>query len=70
MKRISNFKADRMDMKQMVAISGGFSATSGSDSMVINGCVVTTSWLDDYYNHPTQGRTLYRHSYQSQIVCQ
>jgi hypothetical protein len=71
MKRISEFTADRMDMKQMAAISGGaFSATSGSSTFYMGGCTITESWLDDYYMHPTQGRTLYKHSYSSRMVCQ
>ncbi|MDR2650912.1 MAG: hypothetical protein LBC68_01170 [Prevotellaceae bacterium] len=69
MKRISDFTADRMDMKQMAAISGG-AATNGSSTMYIGGCVQTESWLDDYYMHPTQGKTLYKHTYTYQTVCQ
>ncbi|MDR2126633.1 MAG: hypothetical protein LBP63_07375 [Prevotellaceae bacterium] len=70
MKRISEFTADRMDMKQMAAISGAHSATSGGSTYYMGGCMWTETYLDDYYNHPTQGRTLYRHSYQHQSVCQ
>jgi hypothetical protein len=66
MKRISNFTADRMDMKQMAAISGG-AATSETSTICMGGCVCTTTCSDDWYMHPTQGRTLYRYNYQT--VC-
>jgi hypothetical protein len=68
MKRISEFTADRMDMKQMAAISGGAVCHGSSTSTMMTGdCgmdTTTSTWDDDYYIHPVTGqRVEYRYNY-------
>jgi hypothetical protein len=69
MKRISEFTADRMDMKQMAAISGGALCNGSSTSTMMSGggCVDTSTltWDDDYYTHPVTGQKVeLRYNYQ------
>jgi hypothetical protein len=51
MKRIADFANDRIDMKQMVALTGGGSTTSGSSSEFTqnNACgdIFSTTWKDN-----------------------
>jgi hypothetical protein len=68
MKRISEFTADRMDMKQMAAISGGAVCHGSSTISIMTGTcgmdTTTTTWEDGYFNHPVTGERIeYRYNY-------
>ena len=66
MKRITDFTDDRMDMKQMAAISGGALCSGSSTTTMKTGdCsdTCTTTWDDDYFFHPVTGaKTEYRYN--------
>jgi len=71
MKRIINFEKDRMDMKQMASINGGY-VTHGSyyEGTAQGACgdTNTVCYDDEAYNHPITGKEVIT-SYYNYRVC-
>ena len=73
MKRISNFTADRMDMQEMAAISGGFPAgpptpTGGSTSVPTHGHPCGVDFFNSTWRDWCNGVAVYEYYRSSEFL--